>query len=95
MTPAHTHRRSSGLHGGWCPFIRDLNAGGETQPGVRYTVIVSTTDFLVTPTSTSFLSGSNVRNITIQDEHPGAVIGHIGLAYDPISLGYISDALSG
>ncbi|MEV4310769.1 lipase [Actinocrispum sp. NPDC049592] len=76
-------------------FVRDLNAGGETQPGVRYTVIVSTTDFLVTPIATSFLNGPNVRNIVIQDEHPGAVIGHIGLAYDPISLGYISAALSG
>jgi triacylglycerol esterase/lipase EstA (alpha/beta hydrolase family) len=75
-------------------FIRDLNAGGETQPGVRYTVIVSTTDFLVTPISTSFLSGPDVRNITIQDEHPGAFIGHIGLAYDPISLSYITAALA-
>ncbi|MFD1046462.1 hypothetical protein ACFQ1S_13315 [Kibdelosporangium lantanae] len=76
-------------------FIRDLNAGGETRPGVRYTVIVSTTDVLVTPTSTSFLSGPDVHNIVIQDEHPYAVIGHIQLAYDPISLGYVSAALSG
>jgi triacylglycerol esterase/lipase EstA (alpha/beta hydrolase family) len=76
-------------------FIRDLNSGGETQPGVRYTVIVSTTDVLVTPTSTSFLSGPDVHNIVIQDEHPGAVIGHIQLAYDPISLGYVTQALNG
>jgi triacylglycerol esterase/lipase EstA (alpha/beta hydrolase family) len=76
-------------------FIEDLNSGGETQPGVRYTVIVSTTDVLVTPTSTSFLSGPDVHNIVIQDEHPGAVIGHIQLAYDPISLGYVSAALNG
>lgn len=76
-------------------FIKDLNSGGETQPGVRYTVIVSTTDVLVTPTSTSFLSGPDVHNIVIQDEHPGAIIGHIQLAYDPISLGYVSEALNG
>ncbi len=75
-------------------FIRDLNAGGETQPGVRYTVIVSTTDFLVTPTSTSFLTGPDVRNIVIQDEHPGVFVGHIQLAYDPISIGYVTAALA-
>jgi triacylglycerol esterase/lipase EstA (alpha/beta hydrolase family) len=80
------------IHG--ADFIKELNAGGETQPGVRYTVIVSTTDFLVTPISTSFLSGPDVRNIVIQDEHPGAIIGHIALAYDPISLGYITEALA-
>jgi len=76
-------------------FITDLNSGGETQPGVRYTVIVSTTDVLVTPTSTSFLSGPDVHNIVVQDEHPGAVVGHIQLAYDPISLGYVTQALNG
>nr|WP_042190434.1 alpha/beta fold hydrolase [Kibdelosporangium sp. MJ126-NF4]CEL19340.1 secreted lipase [Kibdelosporangium sp. MJ126-NF4]CTQ94861.1 secreted lipase [Kibdelosporangium sp. MJ126-NF4] len=75
-------------------FVRELNAGGETQPGVRYTVIVSTTDFLVTPISTSFLTGPDVRNIVIQDEHPGVFVGHIGLAYDSISIGYVTAALA-
>jgi triacylglycerol esterase/lipase EstA (alpha/beta hydrolase family) len=75
-------------------FVHELNSGGETQAGVRYTVIVSTTDFLVTPVSTSFLSGPDVTNIVIQDEHPGVFVGHIQLAYDPISLGYVVAALA-
>ncbi|MDX6715874.1 MAG: hypothetical protein QOH30_2432 [Baekduia sp.] len=49
------------------PFITALNAGGDTVPGVEYTVIQSRYDEVVTPYTSAFLSGPNVTNITIQD----------------------------
>ncbi|MCW3024277.1 MAG: lipase [Conexibacter sp.] len=49
------------------PFITALNAGGDTVPGVKYTVIQSRYDEVVTPYTSAFLSGPNVTNITIQD----------------------------
>jgi triacylglycerol esterase/lipase EstA (alpha/beta hydrolase family) len=48
-------------------FLTALNAGGDTVPGVKYTVIQSRYDEVVTPYASAFLSGPNVTNITIQD----------------------------
>ncbi|MFE1441160.1 esterase/lipase family protein [Streptomyces sp. NPDC058739] len=49
------------------PFMRKLNEGGDTVPGVKYTVISTKFDEVVTPWQTQFLSGSNVRNVKLQD----------------------------
>ncbi|WP_055492639.1 triacylglycerol lipase [Streptomyces sp. TP-A0356] len=48
-------------------FIAKLNAGGDTVPGVHYTVIATKYDEVVTPYSSQFLSGSDVRNVLLQD----------------------------
>ncbi|MFJ8947502.1 esterase/lipase family protein [Streptomyces sp. NPDC102395] len=48
-------------------FMAKLNAGGDTVPGVRYTVIATRYDEVVTPYRTQFLSGANVSNVLIQD----------------------------
>lgn len=48
-------------------FMRKLNEGGDTVPGVQYTVIATKYDELVTPHGSEFLSGPNVRNVVIQD----------------------------
>jgi triacylglycerol esterase/lipase EstA (alpha/beta hydrolase family) len=48
-------------------FMRKLNEGGDTVPGVQYTVITTKYDELVTPHGSEFLSGPNVRNIVVQD----------------------------
>ncbi|MBH1935809.1 alpha/beta fold hydrolase [Streptomyces sp. AV19] len=48
-------------------FMRKLNAGGDTEPGVRYTNIVTKYDEVVTPYKTQFLSGPDVRNVVVQD----------------------------
>ncbi|MFF1557720.1 esterase/lipase family protein [Streptomyces sp. NPDC058279] len=49
------------------PFVTKLNAGGDTVPGVAYTVITTKYDEVVTPYTSGFLSGSNVRNVVLQD----------------------------
>ncbi|MEV6573497.1 alpha/beta fold hydrolase [Streptomyces sp. NPDC051577] len=48
-------------------FITRLNQGGDTVPGVKYTVIATRYDEVVTPYSSGFLAGSNVRNVVLQD----------------------------
>ncbi|MGW3104816.1 esterase/lipase family protein [Streptomyces sp. NPDC001100] len=48
-------------------FLTKLNAGGDTVPGVHYTVIATRYDEVVTPYSSQFLSGSDVHNVLIQN----------------------------
>ncbi|GHI84605.1 esterase/lipase family protein [Streptomyces xanthophaeus] len=48
-------------------FLNKLNAGGDTVPGVKYTVIATKYDQVVTPYPSQFLSGSDVRNVVLQD----------------------------
>jgi triacylglycerol esterase/lipase EstA (alpha/beta hydrolase family) len=48
-------------------FLAKLNAGGDTVPGVHYTVIASKYDEVVTPYSSQFLSGSDVHNVLLQN----------------------------
>ncbi|QOV39349.1 alpha/beta fold hydrolase [Streptomyces ferrugineus] len=48
-------------------FITRLNAGGDTVPGVRYTVIATRYDEVVTPYRSQFLNGPDVKNVLIQD----------------------------
>ncbi|AWI28558.1 alpha/beta fold hydrolase [Streptomyces sp. ICN441] len=49
------------------PFLTKLNEGGDTVPGVQYTVIATKYDEVVTPWRSSFLDGPNVKNVTVQD----------------------------
>ncbi|MFG2787545.1 esterase/lipase family protein [Streptomyces sp. NPDC048419] len=48
-------------------FLTKLNAGGDTVPGVHYTVIATKHDEVVTPYGSQFLSGSDVHNVLIQN----------------------------
>ncbi|MFK0249558.1 esterase/lipase family protein [Amycolatopsis azurea] len=64
-------------------FLDRLNAGDETPGDVRYTALASKTDELVTPYTTSFLTGDNVENITLQDQSPKSWGEHMSLAFDP------------
>nr|WP_320781242.1 alpha/beta fold hydrolase [Streptomyces sp. CRN 30] len=51
-------------------FLTKLNRGGDTVPGVRYTVMATLYDENVTPSWSAFLDGPNVRNLYIQDLCP-------------------------
>jgi triacylglycerol esterase/lipase EstA (alpha/beta hydrolase family) len=75
-------------------FLQNLNAGGDTVPGVDYTVISSRYDEVVTPYQTQFLSGPNVTNILLQNLCPLDVSEHVAIGtVDKIALHQVVDAL--
>jgi triacylglycerol esterase/lipase EstA (alpha/beta hydrolase family) len=74
-------------------FMSALNAGRETVRGVRYTVIESANDEIVTPYTSAFLSGSNVTNILLQDQCSLDQGEHLSMAYDHIADADVLNAL--
>jgi triacylglycerol esterase/lipase EstA (alpha/beta hydrolase family) len=74
-------------------FITALNAGGDTVAGVRYTVIESRNDEVVTPYTSAFLSGSNVTNITLQDQCILDQGDHLSMTTDHIAARDVLNAL--
>jgi triacylglycerol esterase/lipase EstA (alpha/beta hydrolase family) len=75
-------------------FMTRLNAGGDTVPGVRYTVIATRYDEVVTPYRSQFLSGTDVHNVLIQDLCPLDLSEHalLGLT-DRIAFHEVANAL--
>lgn len=74
-------------------FITALNAGGETVPGVAYTVIESSYDEVVTPYTSAFLNGSNVTNIDLQQQCLLDFGEHLSMPYDHIADADVLTAL--
>ncbi|WP_206795687.1 triacylglycerol lipase [Amycolatopsis sp. MtRt-6] len=75
-------------------FLTDLNAGGETVPGIQYTVIQTRYDDVVTPYTSAFLApGPNVRNILLQNVCGLDFTDHLGITYDPVAAGLVLNAL--
>lgn len=74
-------------------FITDLNSGGETVPGVDYTVIQTRYDTVVTPYNSAFLSGSNVKNILLQNQCILDLGDHLSMPYDHIAGADVLTAL--
>jgi triacylglycerol lipase len=64
-------------------FLAELNAGGDTVPGVRYTTISSRLDEVVQPQSNMLLRGPGAQNLFVQDVCPVDLSGHFGLTYSP------------
>ena len=93
----------TGLAGAACPaceqqltgstFMSTLNAGGDTVPGVSYTVIESANDEVVTPYTSAFLSGSGVTNITLQHQCILDQGEHLSMPYDHIADADVLSAL--
>lgn len=65
-------------------FLAELNSGGDTVPGVDYTVIQTRYDTVVTPYTSSFLSGPNVKNILLQNQCILDLGDHLSMPYDHI-----------
>lgn len=74
-------------------FMTALNSGGDTVAGVKYTVIETVYDEVVTPYSSEFLSGPNVTNILLQDSCWVDYAEHLAVIYDHIALRYVLNAL--
>lgn len=77
-------------------FLDELNAGGDTEPGVDYTVIASHTDRISTPPSNTFLTagpGATVDNVWVQDGCPANTTSHQELTSNPRSVYLVRSAL--
>jgi triacylglycerol esterase/lipase EstA (alpha/beta hydrolase family) len=74
-------------------FLAELNAGGETVPGVDYTVIQTRYDQVVTPYSSAFLSGPGVANILLQRQCLLDLGEHLSMPYDHIAAADVLTAL--
>ncbi len=75
-------------------FLTRLNAGGDTVPGVRYTVIATRYDQVVTPYRSAFLTGPGVRNVLLQDLCPVDLSEHLAIAlFDRIVFHEVANAL--
>jgi triacylglycerol esterase/lipase EstA (alpha/beta hydrolase family) len=73
--------------------VKTLTSGPIAQPGVRYTVITSRYDELVTPTSTAFVQEPGVVNEYVQDFCPFDPVGHVNEAYDLNVFKLVENAL--
>jgi triacylglycerol esterase/lipase EstA (alpha/beta hydrolase family) len=76
-------------------ILQQLNAGRDTVPGVRYTVIETEDDEVVTPYTSAFLSGPGVTNVTLQDQCPNDHADHLAMPYDSAALQDVVQALDG
>ena len=63
------------------PLINEIYGAGDTRPGVLYTTLTSTDDWVVTPYTNQALTGPNVTNIIAQTQYPGLLASHIGMAF--------------
>ncbi|WP_305092375.1 triacylglycerol lipase [Prescottella sp. R16] len=78
------------------PFLRALNEGGDTEPGVDYTVVASRDDKISSPPENTFLtagSGATVHNTWVQDVCSSAVVDHMQLTTDPVAVHIVKSAL--
>lgn len=74
-------------------LLTSLNAGGETMPGVKYTVLTTRWDQVVLPYTSAYLSGDNVTNIKVQDICPLDGYNHLNFTYDPVAYQLVTNAL--
>lgn len=77
------------------PFLSRLNADSEALPDVKYTVIATKFDEIVTPPERTFLNpaSGSVDNLWVQDECPTSKATHLGLTSDPTVASMVYSAL--
>ncbi|MGY1584067.1 esterase/lipase family protein [Streptomyces sp. MN13] len=78
-------------------FIRELGDLGETSESVRYTVIATRYDDVVTPYESCALKetpGHYVRNLVLQDFDPEDRTPHVSMPYNPTVLNLMLTALA-
>ncbi|MGW5198765.1 esterase/lipase family protein [Streptomyces spiralis] len=75
-------------------FLTRLNEGGDTVPGVHYTVIATKYDEVATPWRSQYLTGSDVRNVLLQDLCPVDLSEHLAIGlFDRVAFHEVANAL--
>lgn len=75
-------------------FVNRLNEGGDTLPGVKYTVIATKYDEVVTPYKSQFLEGPDVKNVVLQDLCPADISEHLAVGlFDKLAFHETANAL--
>ena len=73
-------------------FIAKMNSGGgPREPGVDYTMIMTRNDQLIWPYTSGEMEGA--RNIVVQDQCPTDPSEHLAVAYDPLVVENVLNAL--
>lgn len=73
-------------------FLEKMNSdGGPAVDGVTYTMIMTKYDELVVPYTSGELDGAT--NIVLQDGCPTDLAEHVAVAFDPVTLQHIGNAL--
>ena len=78
------------------PFVNNLNAGGDTEPGIAYTVLATRNDEVSTPFDWTFLTAgpdATVENVTIQDGCEIDFSEHLSINYSPRAIDRVRRAL--
>jgi triacylglycerol esterase/lipase EstA (alpha/beta hydrolase family) len=74
-------------------FIQHLAGYPIAQPGVRYTIIETRNDTVVTPLGSAFIDEPGVDNFYIQDRCPDDTVDHANLTYDAAVIREVLNAL--
>jgi hypothetical protein len=74
-------------------LVRAMNSGGETFPGIDYTVVWTHFEQFLTPAEATTIDGAT--NIATQDVCPANTADHISIGgYDPVAYAVVLDALT-
>jgi triacylglycerol esterase/lipase EstA (alpha/beta hydrolase family) len=94
---------ASQLIGDACPACADQEAGSAViqqldngpiaQAGVKYTIIETLDETVVTPVGSSFIRESGVTNEYVQSSCPFDPVDHADLSYDPVVFQLVFNAL--
>jgi len=76
-------------------LLTELDAGGDLDGEVRYAVVSSANDTIVTPVAAQVPQGpaDRVSSVLVQDNCPAELVDHVSLRADPGVLAWVVDAL--
>ncbi|TDP93629.1 esterase/lipase family protein [Labedaea rhizosphaerae] len=73
--------------------IHDLNNGAVAVAGVKYTIIETRYEFVVTPAGSAFINEPGVTNVWVQNKCPFSLTDHAGMSYDKATWNIAMHAL--
>ncbi len=74
-------------------FMNDVYGGGDTRPGVTYTVIASSADPVIAPYEHTYLDGPDVTNVLLQQDCDLDHSDHEAALYSPRVWQFVLNAL--